>query len=102
MFLLFGISPKIKRHGFVMRHCSVHRHDAWHELVTQRSWFNLFFVLKLFPIGREHHVISCTECGVAYELDDAEMAQLSAQTVTEDAARYTTTPQSPTSPQRVW
>lgn len=79
MFLFFGITPKTKRYGFVMTHCGAHGGQAYHELASYRSWFKLFFFLPLFPVGREHNVLTCSECGMSYEVDAAEAQQLAAQ-----------------------
>lgn len=76
MFLFFGISPKTKHHGFVRQQCQVHRGESWMELVSQRSWFNLFFFLKLFPIGRGHHLLTCSECGATFELEEHEAVEM--------------------------
>lgn len=83
MFLFFGISPKTKHYGFVRQHCQVHGSESWMELVSQRSWFNLFFFLKLFPVGRGHHLLTCTDCGATYELDEHEAVAM-ARTARQD------------------
>jgi hypothetical protein len=97
VFFIFGITPKTKRYGAGLRYCDVHRGRAWHELMSMRSWFNLFFFLKLFPIGRERLLAACTECGVTYELSRGEFDTLVAQTQNgsgqpDAAAIYRTTP----------
>jgi hypothetical protein len=79
MFFFFGISPKTTRHGFVMHDCPVHGGAAWHELLTQRSYFTLFFVLRLFPVGGRHDLLTCTQCGATWELPRAEASRLQAQ-----------------------
>lgn len=79
MFLFFGISPKTKRYGFVRLQCEVHGGLAQHELSSYRSWFKLFFFLSLFPVGRERHILTCSECGTQYEVSPQEAQQLAAQ-----------------------
>jgi len=79
MFLFFGITPKTKRYGFVSSFCDAHGGHAEHELASYRSWFKLFFFLPLFPVGRERHLLTCSECGAAYELSSEEAQQLAAQ-----------------------
>lgn len=79
MFLFFGITPKTKRYGFVQSFCDVHGGRAQHELSSYRSWFKLFFFLALFPVGRERHLLTCSECGAAFEVAPDEAAQLAAR-----------------------
>ncbi|MCU1679054.1 MAG: hypothetical protein JWM93_3812 [Frankiales bacterium] len=79
MFFFFGISPKTVRHGFVMHDCTVHGGSAWHQLVTQRSYFTLFFVLRLFPVGGRHDLLTCTTCGATWQLPTAEAERLKSQ-----------------------
>lgn len=76
MFLFFAISPRSRRHGYVLMHCDVHRGDAWQELASYRSWFKLLFFLPLFPVGREKHTLTCTECGATYLVDADEARRL--------------------------
>lgn len=78
MFLFFGISPKIRRYGSVLLECQVHGGRAMHELASYRSWFKLFFFLPLFPVGRERHLLTCSQCGAAQEISANEAQQLSA------------------------
>ena len=82
MFFFFGISPKTIRHGFVMHDCRVHGGSSWHELLTQRSYFTLFFLLRLFPVGGAHELLTCTTCGATWQLPAAEAGRLQAQAQT--------------------
>ena len=83
MFFFFGISPKTIRHGFVMHDCRVHGGSSWHELTTQRSYFTLFFVLRVFPVGGRHELLTCTTCGATWQLPPAEAMRLQAQARTD-------------------
>ncbi len=82
MFFFFGISPKTTRHGFVMHTCTVHGGVAWHELLSRRSFFTLFFVVRLFPVGARHDLLTCTSCGATWQLarDEADRLQREART----------------------
>ncbi|MEO6715340.1 MAG: hypothetical protein ABIM89_18220 [Mycobacteriales bacterium] len=79
MFLFFGITPKTKRYGFVSSYCDVHGGPAQHELSSYRSWFKLFFVLSLFPVGRERHLLTCSQCGAMYDVAPEEARRLATQ-----------------------
>ena len=83
MFFFFGISPKTIRHGFVMHDCRVHGGSSWHELVTQRSYFTLFFLVRVFPVGGRHDLLTCTTCGVTWQLPPAEAMRLQGQARTD-------------------
>ncbi|MDQ1679236.1 MAG: zinc-ribbon family [Frankiaceae bacterium] len=83
MFFFFGISPRTVRHGAVQHHCSVHGGTAWHELITRRSYFTLFFVLRIFPVGARHDLLTCTVCGATWQLPRAEAESLAAQARTD-------------------
>ena len=83
MFLFFGISPKTTRHGFVMHDCRVHGGTAWSELLTRRSYFTLFFLVKIFPVGARHDLLTCTTCGATWQLPRAEAVRLHAQAQTD-------------------
>ena len=82
-FLFFGISPKTIRHGFVVHDCRVHGGSSWHELTTRRSYFTLFFVLRIFPVGGRHELLTCTTCGATWQLPPGEAMRLQAQARTD-------------------
>jgi hypothetical protein len=78
MFLFFGITPRTRQLGFVLSYCTAHGGTARHELASYRSWFKLFFFLPLFPVGREHHLLTCTACGATYEVSAEQVQGLTA------------------------
>lgn len=63
MFVLF-FGTRAKRrvvdHGtFACPYCLVPR---TYERVVSRTWFHLFWVLTLFPVGSERESVRCTVC----------------------------------------
>lgn len=103
MFLFFGIGPRTKRYGYVHLQCDVHGSPAQQELSSYRSWFKLFFFLPVFPVGRERHLLTCSQCGAQFEVSAQEARQLASQAGNFDqpypgdpsGGNYTTTPQRP-------
>lgn len=82
MFFLLTFSPRRRSRGYVMQHCEVHGGQAWHELISSRSWVRLFFV-PVLPLGGTQHLLTCTACGALWRLRGREADALAAQARTD-------------------
>lgn len=63
LVLFFGTRARrrvIDQGTFDCPYCLVPRS---YERVASRTWFHLFWVLTLFPVGSERESVRCTVCG---------------------------------------
>ncbi|MBP6553928.1 MAG: zinc-ribbon domain-containing protein [Vitreoscilla sp.] len=61
MIFIFGITPKQTASKIGEFTCPICQAASTYQWRSQRSYVSVFF-LPLFPVGKERHILQCTQC----------------------------------------
>jgi len=71
--IIWGWGKRTVKHwGQITQKCPYCKNTGWFQVVTIRTWFTIFFI-PVIPY-RVRHVMMCSNCGGAVELDAQRMA----------------------------
>ena len=67
--LIFGTKLKVWGSGLFAQFSSCAKCGTEARFIekTGRMYFTIFFVILLFPVGREHKILQCPTCGARYK-----------------------------------